>query len=299
MRPYLRHVLVLAGLTAATLTLGRDLAAQAGVRERTLYVSAVDKNGEPVDGLGPEAFVVREGGRRREILRVSRATEPIDLAVLVDNSASSDSEYTFMRDAVSKFVTAMGSQHRIALVGLAERPTALVQYTSDLAQLTDAIGRLFPIGGSGMTLLDGIYETSQGLRRRDGPRAIIVPVVTDGVEFTNRYSRDVVRELKQSGTALHGVGLGRFPYSDEHSIRERSFLIDEAPRATGGQWIMLLAPHALTATMERLARELSNQYKVVYGRPDSLYEGDVEVGSGRPGVTMRATPERTRTGATK
>ena len=299
MRPYLRPVLVLAALTAATLTLGRDLAAQAGVRERTLYVSAVDKNGEPVDGLGPEAFVVREGGRRREILRVSRATEPIDLAVLVDNSASSDSEYTFMRDAVSKFVTAMGSQHRIALVGLAERPTALVQYTSDLAQLTDAIGRLFPIGGSGMTLLDGIYETSQGLRRRDGPRAIIVPVVTDGVEFTNRYSRDVVRELKQSGTALHGVGLGRFPYSDEHSIRERSFLIDEAPRATGGQWIMLLAPHALTATMERLARELSNQYKVVYGRPDSLYEGDVEVGSGRPGVTMRATPERTRTGATK
>ena len=53
-------------------------AAQRGSRERTLFVSAVDNNGEPVADLGPDAFVVREDGVRREILRVSHATEPID-----------------------------------------------------------------------------------------------------------------------------------------------------------------------------------------------------------------------------
>ena len=50
--------------------------AQGGSQERTLFVSAVDKRGVPVEGLGPEAFVVSENGVRREILRVSRATEP-------------------------------------------------------------------------------------------------------------------------------------------------------------------------------------------------------------------------------
>jgi hypothetical protein len=51
--------------------------------------------------------------------------------------------------------------------------------------------------------------------------------------------------------------------------------------------------------MERLARELSAQYKVVFGRPESLYEWDVEVTSGRPGLTVRGTPARRQSGATK
>jgi hypothetical protein len=124
--------------------------------------------------------------------------------------------------------------------------------------------------------------------------------VTDGVEFTNRYSKDIVRELRQSGAALHAVMLGQFRYSDEHSLRERIFLLDEGTKATGGQRITLLAPHGLAAAMERLARELSHQYKVVYGRPDSPFTGDVvEVSSARPGITMRGILARGQTGATK
>jgi len=29
-------------------------------RERTMYVSAVDEKGEPIEGLGPNDFIVRE-----------------------------------------------------------------------------------------------------------------------------------------------------------------------------------------------------------------------------------------------
>jgi VWFA-related protein len=269
-------------------------------RERTLFVSAVDEKGEPVEGLGPDAFVIRENGQRREVLRVSRATEPIDIALLVDNSAAADLEITFFRDALSKFVAAMSPDNRIALVALADRPTVFVEYTNDPARLAAGIGRLFAMSSSGMTLLDGIVETSRGLEKRDGPRAVIVPVVTDGVEFTSTYSTDVVRALRRASAALHAVLVGRFEHSNEHSIRERSFLIDEGPRSTGGQKITLLAPHALTAALQRLARELSSQYKVVYGRPDSLYQSDeFEITSSRPGVTMRAAPARGETGAVK
>jgi len=35
------------------------LSAQSGNRERTLFVSALNEKGEPVEGLGPDAFVVR------------------------------------------------------------------------------------------------------------------------------------------------------------------------------------------------------------------------------------------------
>jgi VWFA-related protein len=299
MRIFMWPALVLAAIAGIAVSSDSSVGAQTASRERTLFVSAVDAKGEPVEGLGPDAFVVREDGRRREVLRVSRATEPIDLALLVDNSQAVTDDITFIREALSRFVAAMGKEHRIALIGLAERPTVIVPYTTDRAQLTTAIGRLFFMTGSGMTLVDALFETSRGLRSRDSERAVFVPVLTDGVEFTNRYSKDVVRELREAGVSMHAVTIGRFPYSDEHSIRERAFLLDDGPKATGGQRVSMLAPHALPASMERLARELSAQYKVVYGRPESLYEWNVEVTSGRAGLTVRGTPARRPSGAAK
>jgi hypothetical protein len=281
-------------LAAALAALTSALAAQA--RERTLFVSAVDDNGEPVEGLGPEAFVIRENNQRREVLRVSRANEPIDIAILFDNSAAASDEIVFIREALSKFVPVMAQNNRIALIALADRPTVFVEYTNDLARLKEGIGRIFSMSTAGATLLDGIAETSRGLRRRETPRAVILPIVTDGVEFTNRFSKDVVSELRQAGAALHMVTIGRFIHEEEHGIRERSFLLDEGPRRSGGQRISLLAPHALTSSLERLARELSSQYKVVYGRPDSLFTpDDFEITSARAGITMRAVPARGET----
>lgn len=275
-------------------------AAQIESREQTLFVSAVDEKGEPVDGLGPDAFIVREEGVRREVIRVSRATEPIDLALLVDNSAAVQDEITFIREALSAFVATMAPGNQIAIIALADRPTIFTDYTSDTTRLADGVGRLFPMSQSGMTLLDGIAETARGLERRETPRAVIVPVFTDGVEFTNRYSKDVVAAARTARAAVHLVGIGPFYHSDEHSIRERSFLLDEAPRVTGGQRISLLSPHGLNQAMQRLARELSSQYKVVYGRPQSFIQPEkIEVTSAQPAVTMRGAPARGETGASR
>src|SRR5688572_3535535 len=118
-----RQVLALAFAIAASGSILEPATARAQGRERTLFVSAVDENGEPVDGLGPDAFIVRENGQRREVLRVSRATEPIDIALLVDNSQAANDEITFIRDALSKFVATMAPNNRIAIVALADRPT--------------------------------------------------------------------------------------------------------------------------------------------------------------------------------
>jgi VWFA-related protein len=300
MRTSPRPLLILALVCATALTgFGiRTSAQNRETRERALFVSAVDKDGEPVSGLGPDAFIVREDGARREVLRVSRATEPIDIALLVDNSTAASDEITFFREALSKFVAKMAPGNNIAVVTLADRPTIAVDYTNDTKRLGDAVGRLFPMPQSGMTLLDGILETSQGLAKRETPRAVIVPVITDGVEFTNRYSNDVVAALERVDAALHIVGIGQFTYSEDHGIRERSFLLSNGPAKSGGQQITLLSPHGLDPAMQRLARELSSQYKVIYGRPQSLIPPErTEVSSAKPGITMRGAPARGESGA--
>lgn len=270
---------------------------QAGPRERTLFVSAVDSKGEPVDGLGPGDFIVTEDGRRREVLRVSRATEPIDIALLVDNSAAASSALVPIRESLRGFVSAMAAENQVALIALAARPTIFVDYTSDPKRLQQGIGRLFPESSSGMTLLDALVEVSAGLQRREATRAVIVPVITDGVEFSNRYHRDVIAAMNRAGVSLHAVTVGMFPITSDVE-RERAFTLDEGTRRTGGQRVALLHELGLEQALQKLARELSSQYKVVYGRPESLIQPDkIEVASGRAGVTMRGTPARGQTGA--
>jgi VWFA-related protein len=299
--PIARTALALAAVAAA-LTIAASVqpldAQNAGSRERTMFVSAVDDKGEPVDGLGPEAFVITEDGRRREVLRVSRATEPIDIALLIDNSQAASEEIPFLRESLGKFVAKMSPGNNIAVITLAERPTIATDYTADTKRLSDAVGRLFSMPQSGATLLDAIVETSQGLKRRETPRAVILPVVTDGVEFTNRYFRDVGKALTESRAAMHAVTLGQFYHSEEHGIRERSFLLDEGPRVSGGQRINLLSPNGLDPALQRIARELSSQYKVVYGRPESTIPPEkIEVAAGRAGLTVRGVPSRGGNGA--
>jgi VWFA-related protein len=293
-----RAAAVTACVAALVATQFVPASAQADRRQRTLFVSAVDEKGEPVEGLGPEAFVVREDGTRREVLRVSRATEPIDVALLVDNSTAAADEITFLRSSLSAFVQRMAPANKVAVITLADRPTIAVDYTSDAARLKEAVGRLFATPQSGMTLLDGIVETSTGLTKRETARAVIIPVITDGVEFTNRYFRDVIAALTKARASMHLVTIGSFYHDDEQGTRERSFLLDAGPRESGGQRITLLSAHGLDAAMEKLARELLSQYKVVYSRPESLIPPEkVSVSSGRPGITVRGAQARGETGA--
>src|SRR3712207_3439658 len=72
---------------AALLALLAAVEAWAQARERTFYVSALTKaTGAPVDSLTVRDVVVREDGVEREVLRVAPAAEPMQVALLVDNS---------------------------------------------------------------------------------------------------------------------------------------------------------------------------------------------------------------------
>jgi hypothetical protein len=199
---------------------------------------------------------------------------------------------------LSDFVKKMAINNRVAVITLADRPTIRLDYTNDGAKLAESVGSLFSMPQSGMTLLDALTETSRGLAKRETPRAVIVPVITDGTEFTNTYHRDVVKELLRAGAALHMVTVGQFIVdNNDRASRERSFLLDAGPAETGGQRMTLLSPMGLDVALAKLAAELSNQYKVVYSRPESLIQpSKVTVSSARPTLVVRGTPARGENG---
>src|SRR5690606_36130652 len=53
---------------------------------RTVYVTVVDNDGQPVAGLTPADFRLRENNRDREIASVEPATEPMRIALMVEET---------------------------------------------------------------------------------------------------------------------------------------------------------------------------------------------------------------------
>jgi hypothetical protein len=234
------------------------VAAQA--TQRAMYVAVVDKSGAPVLNLGPSDFVVREDKVAREVLSVEPARDPMQIALMVDNSQASEPFIRDYREAIPVFITEMTDpdqpRHVISLVALAERPTIFSEYTTDRELLQKGVNRIFSMSSSGTYLLDGIVEVSQGITKRSSPRPVIVAITTEGPELSERQYQQVLDELKESGAAFHVVVVGR-PVNPDH---DRSVVLDRGTHDSGGRYDNVLASMALTARMKEVARDLKSQY---------------------------------------
>src|SRR5215207_5003912 len=124
----------------------------ADARSREIYVSAVDRQGAPVTGMTAADFTVKEDGAVREVLDVKPATDPLQIAVLIDDSAAATDATSFLRDGLAAFLERMRGHAEIALITTGERPTVLAPYTADFAVLNDKAKRLFARPNAGAYL---------------------------------------------------------------------------------------------------------------------------------------------------
>ena len=253
-----RIFLALAAVLAAAVTL------HAQADERVIYTSVVDKDGAPVLDLGIKDFIVREDGQAREILSVARDNDPLQIALLVDNSVSMRPRLTVLRKAVAAFIESTRDDVQLALITLAERPTILVGYTTDRAALRKAAENMFAYEAANY-LLDGISETSQGLAKRTMWRSAIAVITGIGPEMSYRQYTEVLRFFREGGASLHVLQLGS-------GIGEqgREIVISKGTSETGGRFEEVLVPTQLELKSRQLATELSNQYRVTYARPSRL-----------------------------
>ena len=283
-------------VAAGTLAAPDALVAQ--TPQRAVYVSVTDPAGNPVPGLGPSDFIVREDNVSREVLSVAPVDEPMQLAVLLDISQAAEAFVRDYRNALTAFITAVTNdttpkgKHQIALVGIAGRPTILRDYSSDPTPLLKSAQSVFSMPDTGTYLLDGIIETSQGIAKREATRPVIVAIITEGPELSNRPYDLVLQTLTASGAALHVVKVG----SPRNNSYDRAMVIDQGTRTSGGRNEDLLASTALPNMMKKLAADLTHQYRVTYARPQTLIQPEtVTVAAAKPGLTARGTavrPER-------
>jgi len=289
-------VLVIVALFSAARLRSADSGAPLQAIQRSLIVSVVDDSGAVVQDLGPADFIVREDNVAREVLKVEPANQPMQIAVLVDNSTASRNNISHYRTALPPFVTMLtnpseaGTRNQVSIVATGERPTVFTDFTSSAVELQRGINRIWSLPDTGAYLLDSILEVTQGFKRREARRPVIVAITQEGTELSYRQYDQVLGPLRDGGTAFYAVMIGRPSGSLSDEARSRNIVLDQGTRDTGGYSEQLLTPMALGGALTQLADRLTHQFLVTYAHPDSLIPPEhVTVAAKRPGQTARGT----------
>jgi hypothetical protein len=282
---------LVAGLGVVALSV--SLLAQA--TERVLYVSALDaRTRAPVTDLGAEDFRITEDNRAREILRVTPATTPMAVAIVVDNQAAAERTIGDLRAALTSFLADIEGIGPIALITTADRPTIVQDYTTHADRLRTAANRIFAQPDSGATLLDAIVEVSRGLSRREEDRAAIVLVTLELTEFSTLHFSGVLTPLKTSGAMLSAVVLQNPAGSIQNdAARNRAVVLDRGVKESGGVRVDVLTSISYGGALKQVASALTHQYRVVYARPQTLIPPErTVVSAAKDGLAVSGAPAR-------
>jgi hypothetical protein len=285
------HRLLPSAACAALLLASLPAVIFAQAEQRSVYVSALDQSGKPVAELQTRDVIVREDKATREVLNITPAAQPMQLAVLIDNSQAAEPYIRDYRAGLTDFLNGIaadpsGARHEVSLITIAERPTINTDYTTDVAQLIKGAQRIFSMPGSGTYLLDAIMEVCKGFKTREAPRPVIVALTSEGPELSDRHYTTVLEPLRESGAAFHVLVIGRPRNNDE----DRSVVLSQGSSETGGRYDTVLASSALPTRLKQVAAELTHQFRVTYARPQTLIPPEkITVASAKQGLTVRGT----------
>jgi hypothetical protein len=265
----------------------------AGAQGRNqVFVHVVNQAGQAVTNLALDEFVVKEGELYCGIMSAERSTEPMRIALLVDNSDRIDkaSALTSLREGVDTFLTTLAPPHEIGLFTIGGNIQWRVDFTTDRALLRQSAGEIFTDVGTAPVMVDAVRETWERRFGADEPWPVFVLVVTDGSEASssmneNQYN-EFVSELISGGATIHTVLL---------SSRGGSMVTNYAinlTRNTAGIYTPLASATRLPGTLSELAMlmndhydEVSERYEIVFECPESS-GARVQAGVSRQGAIV-------------
>ena len=271
---------------------------------RTVRVTVVIDKGAPVPDLTAADFEVKADGKPRAVLKVEPMTEPLSVALLLDDRGSDINE---IRSALAAFVARVQGRAEVSLVSVVPTVLTVFDYTSSMPAMVAGIRRLvWRAGPAGGLILGAVADAADALTRREVARPAIVVVTFEGEEFrSHRPAKTILAALERSGATLHVVAVGTptmrklnravvesgDAQGDDWTVDQtnRNAVLGEGPRQSGGRRLELAVATGLTKALEAVADDLLHQYALVYAAAaDSKPSTKLSVSVKRRGVVVRA-----------
>jgi Ca-activated chloride channel family protein len=229
-----------------------------------ILASVIDSHGQPIAGLTKDQFELSEEGVPQTIERFEAETNrPLDLALMVDASASTFKDLKFESDAAAHFIQqVIRPSDRLAVFEFDEDVTELSEFSQDIPKLQAAVHRIIP--GAGTSMYDAVVLGSNALRRRTPGRRRAIVLVTDAGETTSVAKfEDARRAAIASEALLYSIVIRTLKTENLRNTAGEHALITITD-TTGGAMFILEDLNQLDSMFDQLNRELRTQYLIGY-----------------------------------
>jgi len=262
---------VVAALALPLLAAG-GVAQQAAFRARVDLVSVdvlVSKGGEPIAGLTPSDFEIRDNKVPQKIDSISGEGTagaialrpiPLDVVLVFDVSESmAGTKLEQLVDAGRVVLARLRPGDRAALVTFSERTAIREPLSSDVSAVTRALDRLHADGQTSM--FDALYA-GLSLRRTSDTRSMVL-LFSDGRDNTSWLnSQQVAQAARESDVVVYFVGLDKRVTDDLKKITDD----------TGGAVVIAQSAKDLKVLFQRIVREMQARYVLTY-YPSGVAQG--------------------------
>lgn len=193
-----------------------------------------DRNGRYISNLKAKDFTVYENGVKQNIDFFAPTEEPLNVALLIDTSRSTEPVLDDIKDAAIEFIRQLQPRDRATIVSFDYEPHVLTALTSNKNELIRAV-EYAEIGEYvGTTLRDAVLETiNNTFADVKGRKAIIL--MTDGKDARSQASaEELMRSTEESDAMIYSIfyetGGGMNRFNNRRNNRQN----DRFPQRRGG-----------------------------------------------------------------
>lgn len=243
---------------------------KSGIEVVALNVVVMDERNQYISGLGQRDFAVYEDGVQQDISHFADAASPLDLAILLDTSASVTDRIALIREAATGFLNTLRPGDRGAVVSFNKGVEILEPFTGDPRALTAAVNRINAKGGT--SLYNAIYVTLKELMReaqtaKEVRRQAIV-VLSDGADTTSALTfEDVLNQAKRANTSIYTIMMRSAlapPPTRHRYYSTAEFEMKTLAVETGARPVAAQKTGDLMGLYGLIADELAHQYSIGY-----------------------------------
>jgi Ca-activated chloride channel family protein len=245
-----------------------------------LNVVVVDKQQRFVSGLTAGNFNVYEDGVQQDVSFFAAGAAPLDLAILLDTSASMLEKLATAQQAASGLASVLRPVDRLMVMDVKDSSQIIAPLSSDFEAARTAIRSTSARGGT--ALYNGVYLTLREMTKQQKSESDIrrqaLVLLSDGDDTTSLVSFDDVMELaKESGISIYTIMLRAAPIRDHHGVPGRfsqsDFGMKTLAQETGARSFFPREVGELGDVYKSIGQELASQYALGYTSNNTRRDG--------------------------
>ncbi|MEE2924657.1 MAG: VWA domain-containing protein [bacterium] len=251
---------------------------QAQFPEIDINFTVYDQSGRALQDVQRKNITLSENGLNVSNYHMEISNDPVELALVLDDSGSMHYNLKLLIKAVKKFIGFLEGRDRAAIYSFSDTVKLLQNFTNRKPDLTDSLEKLKGYGAT--ALYDAIYQAAESLSET---KKTAIVVLSDGIDqnrdntgsISNKSAIDAVTLAVRKKIPIHTIGLGRRINRQE---------LKDFARLSRGAFYYAPTATQLSDLYALIARNLKSDVKIKYISPndkkDATYRNlDLEIRS--------------------